>query len=116
MSLMYRRQRSAPGDSGRSAKAACRSRSSHTTGAAVLAYCSMAKLMITVRGTGRRGLVVRDDLVVTTRICFVCSGNICRSPMAEVITRALLDDAGVPDVQVSSAGTGEWHQGEGANP
>src|SRR6476659_3155359 len=53
---------------------------------------------------------------VTTRICFVCSGNICRSPMAEVITRAMLDDAGLTDVQVSSAGTGEWHEGEGANP
>ncbi|WP_426564104.1 low molecular weight protein-tyrosine-phosphatase [Angustibacter sp. McL0619] len=53
---------------------------------------------------------------MTMRICFVCSGNICRSPMAEVITRAMLDDAGLSDVLVSSAGTGEWHEGEGANP
>ena len=36
--------------------------------------------------------------------------------MAEVITRAMLDDEGVTDVRLSSAGTGEWHAGEGANP
>jgi protein-tyrosine phosphatase len=36
--------------------------------------------------------------------------------MAEVITRSLLAEAGLDDVEVSSAGTGEWHVGEGANP
>src|SRR6478609_7090719 len=78
----------------------------------------MAKLMITVRRGARSGLVVGDDRAVTTptRICFVCSGNICRSPMAEVITQSLLDDAGRTDVHVSSAGTGGWHEGQGANP
>jgi protein-tyrosine phosphatase len=50
------------------------------------------------------------------RIVFVCLGNICRSPMAEVVFRSLLDDAGLGDrVEVSSAGTGEWHVGEGAD-
>ncbi len=55
--------------------------------------------------------------VTPLRICFVCSGNICRSPMAEVITRALLAEAGLAEaVEVSSAGTGGWHEGQGANP
>ena len=51
------------------------------------------------------------------RVCFVCSGNICRSPMGEVILRALLEEAGMDGlVEVSSAGTGGWHEGEGADP
>jgi protein-tyrosine phosphatase len=50
------------------------------------------------------------------RVLFICSGNICRSPMAEVITRAKLAQAGLADqVQVDSAGTGGWHVGEGAD-
>ncbi|HLZ37812.1 MAG TPA: low molecular weight protein-tyrosine-phosphatase [Mycobacteriales bacterium] len=50
------------------------------------------------------------------RIVFVCLGNICRSPMAEVVFRSLLEDAGLADrVAVSSAGTGEWHVGEGVD-
>ncbi|MGL4174091.1 MAG: low molecular weight protein-tyrosine-phosphatase [Actinomycetota bacterium] len=50
-------------------------------------------------------------------VCFVCTGNICRSPMADVITRALLTQAGrAADVIVSSAGTGNWHEGDGADP
>jgi protein-tyrosine phosphatase len=50
------------------------------------------------------------------RVLFVCSGNICRSPMAEVVARAMLADAGLADqVEVDSAGTGGWHVGEGAD-
>jgi protein-tyrosine phosphatase len=50
------------------------------------------------------------------RIVFVCSGNICRSPMAEVIARAMLADAGLAgEVTVDSAGTGDWHEGQGAD-
>jgi protein-tyrosine phosphatase len=50
------------------------------------------------------------------RIVFVCSGNICRSPMAEVIARSMLVDAGLDDlVSVDSAGTGGWHVGDGAD-
>jgi len=50
------------------------------------------------------------------RICFVCLGNICRSPMAEVVTRSLLDVAGLADrVTVSSTGTGDWHVGKSAH-
>jgi len=54
---------------------------------------------------------------MTFRICFVCLGNICRSPIAEIVMRALLVDAGLTDrVDVSSAGTGDWHIGERADP
>ncbi len=50
------------------------------------------------------------------RICFVCSGNICRSPMAEVVLRRMADDAGLGHlVDVDSAGTGDWHVGERAD-
>lgn len=46
------------------------------------------------------------------QICFVCSGNACRSPFAECVMRALLSRAGLMDIEVSSAGTIEW----GRNP
>lgn len=46
------------------------------------------------------------------RVCLVCMGNICRSPIAEVVLRKTLDDHGLGDlVTVDSAGTGGWHQG-----
>ncbi|OIJ91973.1 low molecular weight protein-tyrosine-phosphatase [Streptomyces colonosanans] len=51
------------------------------------------------------------------RICFVCTGNICRSPMAESVFRARVEEAGLDDlVEVDSAGTGGWHEGDGADP
>jgi protein-tyrosine phosphatase len=53
---------------------------------------------------------------MTYQICFVCLGNICRSPIAEVVTRSMLADRGLADrVEVSSAGTGDWHIGECAD-
>jgi protein-tyrosine phosphatase len=42
----------------------------------------------------------------------VCLGNICRSPMAEVVLRAKLQQAPLNDVEVVSAGTGDWHVGK----
>jgi protein-tyrosine-phosphatase len=42
------------------------------------------------------------------KILFVCSGNTCRSPIAEAITRRLLKEAGRTDIAVSSAGTSAW--------
>ncbi|WP_106181708.1 low molecular weight protein-tyrosine-phosphatase [Prauserella shujinwangii] len=53
----------------------------------------------------------------TLHICVVCSGNICRSPMAAVVLREHLRRAGLADqVRVTSAGTGPWHVGEPADP
>lgn len=50
------------------------------------------------------------------RVCFVCSGNICRSPMAEAVLRRMAADAGLAgQVEVDSAGTGDWHIGERAD-
>jgi protein-tyrosine phosphatase len=47
------------------------------------------------------------------RVCLVCLGNICRSPMAEVVLREELARAGLAGaVTVESAGTGDWHVGE----
>ncbi len=51
------------------------------------------------------------------RLCFVCLGNICRSPTAEGVMRRLLADAGLDaHVHVESAGTGDWHLGEPSDP
>jgi len=50
------------------------------------------------------------------RICFVCTGNICRSPMAETVFRDLALKAGYENhIAVMSAGTGDWHVGEPAD-
>jgi protein-tyrosine phosphatase len=46
-----------------------------------------------------------------TRILFVCLGNICRSPTAEGVMRALVREHGIEDVEVESAGMGDWHVG-----
>jgi low molecular weight protein-tyrosine phosphatase len=54
--------------------------------------------------------------VSSYRIAVVCLGNICRSPMAAAVLRAKLADAGLGGgVTVSSAGTGDWHVGAGAD-
>ncbi len=50
------------------------------------------------------------------RVIFVCTGNICRSPMAEVVFRDLAERQGLGSRIVSrSAGTGDWHLGEQAD-
>ena len=49
-------------------------------------------------------------------IVFVCTGNICRSPMAEIITRdAMETDMLDLLARVSSCGLGGWHVGQGAD-
>lgn len=49
-------------------------------------------------------------------VTFVCSGNICRSPMAEKMFAHQIAERGLADVvRVSSAGTGGWHVGSGAD-
>lgn len=50
------------------------------------------------------------------RVVFVCTGNICRSPIAEKVFLDELERAGLADtVQVASAGTGGWHIGAPAD-
>lgn len=57
-----------------------------------------------------------DEQPAPFRVCFVCTGNICRSPMAEIVFRDIVTRAGLRGrVQVSSAGTGDWHVGEKAD-
>jgi len=51
------------------------------------------------------------------RILFVCSGNICRSPMAEALFVHMARERGVQDrFTVDSAGTHGYHEGEAADP
>ena len=48
----------------------------------------------------------------TLGVLMVCLGNICRSPMAEGVLRARLEEAGLADkVRVDSAATGRSHIG-----
>lgn len=55
----------------------------------------------------------REDRI---SVLFVCLGNICRSPLAEGIFRALVDERGLTDrFEIDSAGTGGWHVGEPAD-
>lgn len=47
------------------------------------------------------------------RLLFVCLGNICRSPAAESIMTSLVDKNGLQEqIEVDSAGTSGWHEGE----
>jgi len=46
------------------------------------------------------------------RVLFVCSGNICRSPLAQGVFDGVLRREGLAyEVFVDSAGTGHWHVG-----
>ena len=50
-------------------------------------------------------------------VLFVCLGNICRSPLAEGVFRALVAEAGLGHaVAVDSAGTSDYHTGESPDP
>src|SRR3954447_26628347 len=67
-------------------------------------------------GLGQDGIVSPEVARSPYRIVFVCLGNICRSPIAEVVMRSLVQEAGLTDrVEVASAGTGDWHVGKGAD-
>lgn len=53
----------------------------------------------------------RQPVTDRPRVLFVCLGNICRSPLAEAAFREEAERIGL-DVEVDSAGTGDWHVGE----
>jgi protein-tyrosine phosphatase len=48
-------------------------------------------------------------------VLFVCLGNICRSPLAELAMRLAAAEAGL-DLHIDSAGTGDWHVGRPPDP
>src|SRR5262245_44615760 len=51
------------------------------------------------------------------QICFVCMGNICRSPLAAAVFAHKAKQRGVEQLFViDSAGTGGWHAGEPPDP
>lgn len=59
---------------------------------------------------------LNTDLKGLTTVCFVCTGNICRSPIAEFVCEQRAIEAGISEhVAVWSAGTGAWHIGQGAD-
>lgn len=50
-------------------------------------------------------------------ILFVCLGNICRSPLAEGVFRAVVEGRGqAAGFKIDSAGTGGWHAGSAPDP
>lgn len=54
-----------------------------------------------------------------TKISVVCTGNICRSPMGEVMLAQALRESNNPahqNITVNSCGLGDWHVGDGADP
>ena len=51
------------------------------------------------------------------KVMFVCLGNICRSPMAEMVFANLVNEKGLADqFEIQSSGTGGWHVGERPHP
>ena len=51
------------------------------------------------------------------RVCFVCLGNICRSPTAEGIMKSMIQKENLQHlIRVDSAGTSAFHKGEPADP
>jgi len=49
----------------------------------------------------------------TLNVCFVCHGNICRSPLAQGVMESLVKQEGLEkSILISSAGVSGWHVGE----
>ncbi|HEX6983403.1 MAG TPA: low molecular weight protein-tyrosine-phosphatase [Balneolaceae bacterium] len=65
-------------------------------------------------------MFITVDQPITTenhyKICFVCLGNICRSPTAEGVFQHLVNERGLEAYfEVDSAGTSAYHSGQSAN-
>ena len=63
------------------------------------------------RGKRQHRASTTNVTVPAHRVLFVCLGNICRSPTAEVVFRDAAAKAGIASVEVASAGMGDWHVG-----
>ena len=72
----------------------------------------------TPAGWDDEGMAADGRRTAPFSVCFVCTGNICRSPMADVVLRAMAEatTGWGGRLAVSSAGTGNWHQGEPMDP
>ena len=54
---------------------------------------------------------------MSVSVLFVCLGNICRSPTADVVFRQYVREAGLEEkIRIDSAGTGDWHIGRAPDP
>lgn len=52
-------------------------------------------------------------VLMTIKVLFVCMGNICRSPISQGVFENVLRREGLEgEVEVDSAGTGDWHVGQ----
>jgi protein-tyrosine phosphatase len=60
---------------------------------------------------------LQDPQQMKMRILFICLGNICRSPAAQTVMQAMVDGKGLSDrYDIDSAGIGNWHVGQLADP
>lgn len=57
-------------------------------------------------------MILNLQAFVVMKILMVCLGNICRSPVAEGLLRQRLTEAEIGHIDVDSAGTSGWHNGE----
>jgi protein-tyrosine phosphatase len=58
-----------------------------------------------------------DPASLPTGVLFVCTGNICRSPLAEALFRHRVNERGLNTrFLIESCGTGGWHAGDDADP
>src|SRR5690554_4202978 len=49
---------------------------------------------------------------MSTKVLFVCLGNMWRAPTAEAVLRQRANAAGLTQLQIDSAGTADWHIGK----
>lgn len=60
----------------------------------------------------KESLTLTPDAPRTPALLFVCSGNICRSPLAEGAMRAEAQARGLGHIDIDSAALGSWHVGD----